>query len=92
MNYLKKIIYKKILSKFINYINSCNKFIFIIDLYAKQQKLFSTHNYQNYNKYKNIQINTNIKKINLGVQYVEKKDIKNICDYLKKKLKKKKLL
>ena len=91
MNYLKKLIYKIIISKFINFINSYNKFIFIIDLYAKDQKLFSTLKYKNYNKYEDIQIATNKRKLPLGIQYVEKKDIKNISNYLMKNLKKKKL-
>ena len=55
-NFILKKIYKNFFLKIINLINLKSKSIFIIDLYAKNQKLYSVFKQESLKSYKQIQI------------------------------------
>lgn len=84
-----KFFYVNFYSKLINFINSISKSIFIIDLYSKNQKLFSVFKQKSLSSYKEIQIKRNKLQLSKNASYVNLKDIKNISNFLNKKIKSK---
>lgn len=83
-NFILKKIYKNFFAKIINLINLKSKSIFIIDLYAKNQKLYSVFKQESLKSYKQIQIKRNKLQLFKKASYVNKNDIKNISMYVKK--------
>jgi len=75
-------------TKFINYINSTNRFFFIINLHDKKQKLYSVKKSKN-KDYEKIQINTTHIKLKKNLSYVNENDIRKISLLLNKNIKKK---
>lgn len=83
-----KFFYVNFVSKLINFINLKSKTIFIIDLYSKNQKLFSVFKQTSQSNYKKIQINRNKLQLSRNASYVNLNDIKNISKFLIKNKKK----
>ncbi len=80
--------YVNFISKLINFINLKSKHIFIIDLYSKNQKLFSVLKQKSQSRYKKIQIDRNKLQLSRNASYVNLNDIKNISKFLRKNKKK----